>query len=138
MAALTRYDRDDFVPEMMRRFFRAAPWYESDGGDIRIDVAETERTYEVSAAVPGVKREDIQVSVDGNFVSITTETKSEREQKEGGRTLLRESYVGRASRSFTLGQEIDADKVKAKLEDGVLKLSMPKREGASARRIDIG
>ncbi len=138
MNSLTRYERDDFFPEMVRRLFRGTPWSEGGGGDIRIDVSETDKTYEVSAAVPGAKREDIQVSVDGNFVTISTETKSEREQKEGGRVLLRESYVGRASRSFTLGQEVDADKVKAKLEDGVLKLSLPKREGASARRIQIG
>ncbi|NLD54866.1 MAG: Hsp20/alpha crystallin family protein [Burkholderiaceae bacterium] len=137
MNALTRFDRDDFFPEMMRRFFRTAPWYEDGAGDIRIDVTENDKSYEVTAAVPGVKREDIQVAVDGNLVSISTETRSEREKSEGGRVLLKESHVGRASRSFTLGKEVDADKVKAKLEDGVLKLTLPKREGASSRRIEI-
>ena len=138
MNALTRFDRDDFFPEMMRRFFRAAPWYEDGAGDIRIDVSENDRVYQVTAAVPGVKREDIQVAVDGNLVTISTETRSEREKAEGGRVLLKESHVGRASRSFTLGNEIDAEKVKAKLADGVLELTLPKREGASARRIEIG
>jgi len=137
MNALTRFDRDDFFPEVMRRFFRASTWYEGGSGDIRIDVTETDKTYEVSAAVPGAKREDIDVSVDGNMVSISTETKSEREQSEGGRVLLKESYIGRASRSFTLGHEVDAEQVKAKLEDGVLKLSLPKRGGSSAKRISI-
>lgn len=136
MNALTRFDRDDFFPEVMRRFFRTAPWYES-AGDIRIDVTEDEKSYEVTAAVPGVKREDIHVAVDGNFVSISTETKSESEKSEGGRVLLKETQIGRASRSFTLGKEVDADKVKAKLEDGVLKLTLPKREGVTARRIEV-
>lgn len=136
MNALTRFDRDDFLPEVMRRFFSAAPWYEG-AGDIRIDVTENQRSYVVTAAVPGVKRDDIHVSVDGNFVSISTETKSETERSEGGRVLLKETHVGRASRSFTLGKEVDADKVEAKLEDGVLKLTLPKREGATARRIEV-
>ena len=136
----TRADRiDDMFPEMFRRFFRPAAWSESgDASEIRIDVTETDNAYEVVAAVPGAKRDDIQVSVDGNLISIAVETKEEKEEKQDGdRVLLKEFRYGRSSRSFTLAQPVDASAVVAKLDDGVLRLTLPKQEGAAARKIAI-
>jgi len=105
--------------------------------EIRIDVTERDKDYEVRAEIPGAKKEDIQVKVDGNFVSISAEVKKDTEEKSGGRVVVKETYYGSASRGFTLAHEIDTAKVVAKLEDGVLKLTLPKRQGGSGKAIEI-
>lgn len=104
---------------------------------IKIDVAEDQNAYTVHAEVPGVKKEDIQVTVDGAQVSISAEVKNEKEVKEGNRVLRNERYFGSVSRSFTLGQEIDDSAVSAKYVDGVLELVLPKRTVAKSKRIAI-
>ncbi|MGZ5130890.1 MAG: Hsp20/alpha crystallin family protein [Caldimonas sp.] len=138
MNALTRFERlDDFMPEFFRRFARPLALSEGAPAEIRIDVTENDKDYAVRAEIPGAKKEDIRVSVDGNFVSISAEVKREKEEKSGGRMLVKESYYGSAARGFSLPHEIDSKAVVAKLEDGVLKLTLPKREGAAARSIAI-
>jgi HSP20 family protein len=138
MNALTRFERfDDLMPELFRRFARPLTLAEAAPAEIRIDVTENDKDYLVRAEIPGAKKEDIRVSVDGNFVSIAAEVKKEREEKSGGRTLVRETYYGSASRGFSLAHEIDGKAVVAKLEDGVLKLTLPKHEGTAARAIPI-
>lgn len=138
MSALTRLeDFDDFFPQLFRRFSRFPRAMNEIPADIRIDVSETDKSYEVRAEVPGARKEDIHVNVNGNFVSISAEVKHEKEEKHGKRTLVSETYVGRISRGFTLDQEVDAKEVTAKLEDGVLKLNLPKRVGSGSRAITI-
>jgi HSP20 family protein len=139
MSALTRYDPiDRLFPELFRRVGWPARFAEEDSpGEIRIDVTEKDKDYEVRAEIPGAKKEDIRVKVDGNFVSISAEVKKDREEKSAGRVVLKETYVGSASRGFSLAHEIDAKGVVAKLEDGVLKLTLPKREGGGAKAIEI-
>jgi HSP20 family protein len=137
MNALTRFERlDDFLPDFFRRLSRPLALAESPG-EIRIDVTENDKDYQVRAEIPGAKKDDIRVQVDGNFVFIGAEVRKEREEKSGGRVLVKESYYGSASRGFSLAHEIDAKAVVAKLEDGVLKLTLPKREGTGARAIAI-
>lgn len=141
MNALTRLERfDDMFPELFRRWSRtwgvpeaAAP------ADIRIDVTEHDKEYQVRAEIPGAKKDDIRVSVDGNFVSISAEVKREKEEKEEktGRVLVRETYVGSASRGFSLSHEIDNSAVVAKLEDGILRLTLPKSQASAKRAITI-
>ena len=104
---------------------------------IRLDVDEDDTAYTVRAEIPGAKKEDIRVNVDGNFVSIAAEVKKEKEEKSGGRVLLKETYIGSSSRGFSLAHEIEPKGVVAKLEDGILKLTLPKREGAGSRTIEI-
>jgi HSP20 family protein len=87
--------------------------------------------------MPGAKKEDIRVTVDGNFVSVSAEVKREKEEKSKGRVLTRETYVGSSSRGFSLPHEIDDKAVSAKLEDGILKLTLPKRSDTGARPIAI-
>ena len=136
MNALTRLDRfEDLMPEFFRRISR--PLAIAEPGDIRLDVTENDRDYQVRAEIPGAKKEDMRVHVDGNFVSISAEVRKDKEEKSGGRVLVRESYYGRVSRGFSLAHEIDDKAVAAKLEDGVLKLTLPKREGSGARTIPI-
>jgi HSP20 family protein len=138
MSALTRMERfDDLFPELFRRLARPLALSEDTPGDIRIDITENDKDYQVRAEIPGVKKGDIRVTVDGNFVSIAAEVKKEKEDKSGGRVLVKETYFGSASRGFSLAHEIDAKAVIAKFEDGVLKLTLPKREGAASRSIAI-
>jgi HSP20 family protein len=139
MNALTRLERfEDMFPEVFRRFARPLQWSEASPGEIKIDVTENDKEYLVRAEIPGAKKDDIRVTVDGNFVSISAEVRQEKEDKsDGGRVLLKETYYGSASRGFSLASEIDDKAVVAKLEDGVLKLTLPKRASAAAKAIAI-
>ena len=138
MSALTRFDPiDQMFPDFFRRFALPMRLAEETPGEIRIDVTEKDKSYEVRAEIPGAKKEDIRVKVEGNFVSISAEVRKDKEEKSAGRVVLKETYYGSASRGFSLAHEIDAKAVVAKLEDGVLKLTLPKREGSSSRIIEI-
>lgn len=142
MTALTPLSRfDDLFSEFRRLLPSLAQGSEIMGmGDIRLDVEEKDKSYAVCAELPGVKKEDIRVEVDGNRVGIHAEIRrdaEEKDPKDKARVLTRETYRGSVSRSFTLPSEIDEAGVAAKLEDGVLKLTLPKREGARRRRIAI-
>ncbi len=103
---------------------------------IKMDVSEDDRNYTVKAEIPGVKKEDIHVNVEGNQVTIAAELKRESEQKEG-KSLRSERYFGQQSRSFALAQAIDDAGVEAKYADGVLVLTLPKKPNASSKKIAI-
>jgi HSP20 family protein len=141
MNALTRFERlDDMFPEMFRRMMR--PLATTSGfdapGEIRIDVSEDDKSYEVRAEVPGAKKEDIRVTVDRNYVSISAEVKRESEDKGGkGRSLVKELYYGSSARSFTLAHEVDEKAAQAKYDNGVLVLKLPKKLEASSRNLSI-
>lgn len=144
MNALTRLNRfEDLFSDMTRRLMRpeGPTGLGADGpGEIRVDVTETDKDYEVRAQVPGARKEDIRVSVDGNFVSITAEVKRESEEskgKKGERSLVRELYYGAASRSFSLAHEVDEKAAVAKFENGILKLCLPKKQEASSNVLKI-
>jgi HSP20 family protein len=139
MNALTRLERiDNLFPEMMRRWARPLQMLDDVDmpSDIRIDISENDKEYLVSAEIPGAKKEDIRVSIDGNYVSIAAEIKKELEEKHG-RTLTKETYHGTVSRGFTLGSDVDEKTAVAKLADGVLRLTLPKRQGSSSRLLKI-
>jgi HSP20 family protein len=138
MNALTRFERlNDFFPDLFRGFPRPLRLADDLPNDIPIDVSETDKAYEVRAEVPGVRKDDLRVTVNRNFVSISAEVKREKEEKQGKRVLLTETCTGSVSRSFTLEHEVDEKDVSAKLDDGVLTLTLPKREGSSSRTIAI-
>lgn len=102
----------------------------------RIDVAETDKTYVVYADLPGVSKDAIDVKIDGAQVSISA-TLASREAVEGETVLRSERYAGEMSRSFTLATELDEDAAVAKFENGVLELTLPKKQVAAARRLEI-
>lgn len=132
------YAIDEFFPEFFRRFARPFEASANMPGEIKIDVIENDNDYQVRAEIPGAKKEDIRITVDGNFVSISAEMKKEKEEKsKAGRVLLKETSYGSVTRGFSLASEIDDKGVVAKLEEGVLKLTLPKREGAAARQISV-
>ena len=104
---------------------------------IRIDVRETDGIYAVKAEIPGVSKEDIDVRIDGNQVTISAELKQEREEKAEGRLLRSECQYGYASRSFQLTDSVDESKADGKYKDGVLHLTLPKRAQAAQKRLAI-
>jgi HSP20 family protein len=104
--------------------------------EIRLDLKETEKAYMVHAEIPGVRKEDIDVSIDGSLVSIRAEVRREKEEK--GETMLRsERYYGAMTRSFTLATEVDEKAATAKYSEGVLELMLPKKPGGATRRLQV-
>ena len=125
----------DFEP--LFRYPRAAWRGAPESPEIRMDVCEDAKAYRVKAEIPGVKKEDIKVAIEGNQVSIGAEVKREKEVKQGETVVRSERYYGTQYRAFTLDTEIDAGKAEAKLDNGVLELVLPKKEGAAPRHLAI-
>jgi len=133
---------DPFALEPFEDSFRGLlrPWRDelAEGApQIRIDVSEVDDGYTVKADIPGVRKEDIDVRIDGPQVTIGAEIKQETEQKEKGRVLRSERRYGYASRSFTLGCDVDEAKADAKYADGVLELKLVKKAPTSSKRLTI-
>lgn len=140
MVNVTRYSPlDDALDNIFRGFFvrpvRAD--VQDTVAKFRVDIAENDKAYTVHAELPGVKKEDINVSVEGDEVAISAETKTESEVKDGARVLRTERYAGKLYRAFALGAPIDEAAVSAKYADGVLELTLPKKAAASVKRITI-
>jgi HSP20 family protein len=125
---------EDFFYMPRMPVFRAALPNEPE---MRVDMSENDNAYVVKAEIPGVKKEDIHVSIDGNEVSITAEMKKETEEKKGETLLRSERYYGRWSRSFTLGYAVDEAKAEAKYSDGVLMLTLPKKGGTAVKELAV-
>lgn len=118
------------------RDFRQSALQGQEAPPIRIDVAETDQAYTISAEIPGVRKEDIKVDIDGNRVAIAAERKRESEQQQGN-TVRSERHWGRQYRSFVLQTPVDDAKAQANYDDGVLKLVLPKKTDSSARRLAV-
>lgn len=136
MANIVRRDPFD---DLFRGFFVRPVdlWEGTETPSIRIDVAENADAYTVHAELPGMKKEDIHVQVDGDTVSLTAERKQEREVKEGERVIRTERTFGKVSRSFQLGHNLDETKASAKFADGVLELTLPKKLSSPTKRLTI-
>ncbi len=120
--------------------FRPAFVWESGASEpapIRFDVRETPTAYAVAAELPGAKKEDIHVEIEGNEVTISAETRREVEQKEGEKWLRTERHYGKVARRFALPQEVDETKAEAKFADGVLELTLPKKAAITGRKIAV-
>ena len=104
---------------------------------IKVDVKETDGGYTVQAEVPGVPKEDIHVSVEGNVVSLRAEVRQLDQKTEGEKVLRSERYYGSVARSFQLPADIDAAQAKAKYDNGILTLTLPKKLNNSSQRLNI-
>ena len=127
---------DPAINDLFRGLFRPVR-AERDAVSIKLDVAEKDGAYVVRAEIPGVTRDDIQVSIDGNQVTIGAEVKRETDRKDGERVLHIERYVGSAFRSFTLPAELDEAASAAKYENGVLELTLAKKPPMAGRKLTI-
>lgn len=125
------------VDDWMNRFLRTRRMPEVTNLDISIDVTESDQAYTVKAEMPGVKKEDITINIDGNFVSISAEVKRQAEERKDEKVLREERYYGAVSRAFTLPAEVDQAQAKAQYVNGVLELTLPKRVGVQARRLVV-
>ncbi|NII11095.1 Hsp20/alpha crystallin family protein [Oleiagrimonas sp. C23AA] len=138
LRSLSRVDLNSDFEDMFRNL-GARPWkYERDlAPELRMDVTESDKAYLVSVETPGVRKEDIDVAVDGNRVTITVETKRQREKKKDEEEVLTERYYGKSYRSFTLPSDVDEEHTEAHYENGTLQLMLPKKATSRSRRIDI-
>jgi HSP20 family protein len=146
MANVARFDPradvfGDIVDDLFKGFFVRPVSYDARGAleapRLKLDVTESNGAYLVSADLPGVKKEDIHVAIDGAQVTLSAEVKREKEVAEGERVLHVERSFGKVSRSFALPQELDETKAEAKFRDGVLELTLPKKAAAARKSITI-
>ena len=133
---------DPFSIEPMDEFFRGMmrPWRSElakQAPQIKLDVHEDETSYTVKAELPGVRKEDIDVRIDGNQVTISAEVKKESEEKKDKRVIRSERQYGYASRAFTLASDVDDNAAKAKIENGVLELTLPKKAKSSTKKVEV-
>jgi HSP20 family protein len=137
MTALTRFDPfEDAFPDLFKGFARMPRLWREGGMDLKLDVTEAEKQYKVKAEIPGAKKEDISVKVDGNAVTISAEIRKDTEEK-GERFVRQERYFGAISRSFTLGSAVDEKAAIAKYADGVLELTLPKKANDAAKQLTV-
>ena len=118
-----------WLPNLERR--EAAPV------QFRMDVSENEREYQVLAEMPGLKKEDISITISVNEVSVSAEVKQERDAKNNDTVLRSERYFGKIQRAFTLGHEVDQANAQAKYTDGVLQLTLPKKTAAALKKLAV-
>jgi HSP20 family protein len=139
MSNLTRYNPFDELFNEFSRGFWVKPLALPAETELKmkLDVKEDEKGYTVQAEVPGVKKEDIQVDIDGNQISVRAEVRKEKEEKKGEKTVYSERSYGMVSRSFTLPAEVDEKGAKAEYKDGVLNLVLPKKANGGGKRIAI-
>ena len=140
MTNLVTYDPflDTGFDELFRGFFKPV---RMEGPRtpvmIKLDVTETGDGYTIHAEMPGMKKENINVEIEGNEVTITGEVTREWEKKEGDKMLRSERYYGNVYRSFTLPHELDEAKSVAKYDNGVLELKLVRREGTTGRKLPV-
>ena len=134
MANITRFD--DLVDDLFNGFFVRPVAYQQVRG-VKVDVAEKNGAYTVTAELPGVRKEDIQVTIDGAEVTLSAEVKREKEVAKDERVLHIERAFGKLTRSFALPQEVDEAKAEAKFRDGVLELTLPKKAAAARKQVTI-
>ncbi|MBF6990023.1 MULTISPECIES: Hsp20/alpha crystallin family protein [Cupriavidus] len=139
MSNLRRYDPFSIEPlgdvlQSMLRNWRIAP---DTSLPFKVDVAESDASYTIAADLPGVKKEDINVTVDRGTVMISAKLERASEEREGDRVIRQERYSGSMQRAFTLGGNIDSDKIDASFQNGVLRLVLPKKDASPQQRVTI-
>jgi len=139
MATLTRYRPfDDTLEDFFKGFLVRPLAFEGPSApQVRVDVKEDDGAYTVYADMPGVSKDQINVTIDGNQVAISAEVKRNREDKQADKLVHAERYVGKVHRAFSLAQDVDETQAQAKYNDGVLELRLPKKAAVSARKLTI-
>jgi HSP20 family protein len=138
MNHLTTYDpfAESGIDDLFRGFFRPVR-VEKTPASIKMDVTEQNGAYLVKAEIPGVSKDDIQVSIEGNQVTIGAEVRREKDVKDGERVLRSERHYGSVYRGFTLPVEVDEAASEAKYENGVLQLKLVKKPANSGRKLTV-
>ena len=141
MLNITRFNP---LEDSLDNLFRGLPvWLPSPErraaapAQFRMDVTENDKEYQVLAELPGVKKEEISITINGNEVAVSVEVKQEKVVKNGDTVLCAERFYGTIKRAFSLGQEVDEASAQAKYTDGVLELTLPKKIAAAAKRVAV-
>lgn len=140
MANIARFDPLSEMDDLFKGWFLRPMRFDLENGErmpLKIDVTKTDDTYKVRAEIPGVAKDDISVTVDGNQVTISGEVRKEKEEKKGEEIVRSERYYGAVSRSFMLPHEVDESKVVAKSADGVLTLTLPMKSKSAVKKIAV-
>lgn len=139
MSNLTRYNPfDELFNEFSKGFWVKPLAFPAETElKMKLDVKEDEKGYTVQAEVPGVKKEDIQVDIEDDRVSLKAEVKREKQEKKDEKVVYSERTYGMVSRSFTLPTDVDAKGASAEYKDGVLNLTLPKKANGSAKRVPV-
>lgn len=130
---------DNFFDEMAPSFLMRPLHGDAlpSASQIKIDVNEKDDTFYVNAEIPGVAKEDIDLSITGDIISISAEIEQKDERKEGNRILRSERYFGSVSRSFQLPDKVKVDAAEASYENGILRLVLPKETGSERKKLEI-
>ncbi len=131
---------DRLFDDTFDRFFGTPAAAESAETALRrpsLDVAETEAGYNVAIDLPGVAKDDVKITIDGRRVSVSAQTQREESKKDGERVIYRERSSSSFARNFTLPEEVDQDASQAKLDNGVLTLSLAKKRAAAVKQLTI-
>jgi len=140
MRNLTRFEPLFTEPfeDLFRQMFKPVR-FELEGlpKDIRVDVQESDAAYTVKADLPGARKDDVRVEIDGALVTISAEAREEKEVKDQGKVIRSERYHGSLQRSFSLGHEIDEAAATAKFADGTLDLMLPKKATSAVKTLAI-
>jgi HSP20 family protein len=141
MVNITRFNP---LQDAFESFLRGVPAWQPDAETdtpapmrFRMDVTENDKEYQVLAELPGVKKEEISITISGNEVRVSAEVKHEKDVKNGETVLRAERYYGKIERAFSLGQEVDEATAQAKYNDGVLELTLPKKTVAAAKKLAV-
>lgn len=128
------------VENMFEDFFAPSLLSRGDTGALvspRLNVSENEKAFEIEAEMPGVAKEDVKVAIDNRRISIEGEAKRESAEKEGENIVYAERSTRKFARSFTLPADVDDAAAQAKLENGILRLTLPKKESSQAKKLTI-
>ena len=140
MANITRFDPMTEMDDLFKGWFLRPMRVDFENGNqmsLKLDVTKSDGVYTVKAEMPGVEKDDIKVTVDGNQATISGEVRKEKEEKAGKEVVRSERYYGSVSRSFMLPHEVDEDKVVAKSANGVLTLTLPMKTKATTKKISV-
>ena len=139
MANITRFSPfEDLLKDFGKGFWVKPYAFPAETNlEMKIDVKEDDKSFTVKADIPGVKKEDIHVDIDDDYVSLRAEVNKEKEEKKDEKLVYSERAYGMVSRSFTLPAAVDEKGAKAEYKDGVLQLTLPKKGDGSAKRIAV-
>jgi len=128
---------DDFFKDVAPGFYVKPLHGDPLPAQIKVDVKETPAAYTVEAEIPGVSREDIHVTIEGPVVTLRAEIRQMDGQSDGERVLRSERFFGSVARSFQMPQDLDESSAKAKYDNGVLRLTLPKKAAVAGQRLNI-
>jgi HSP20 family protein len=142
---MINYTRLNQVEDTFENLFRGVPVWRLPSSEtrapapapFRMDVTENDKEYKVLAELPGVKKDEISITINANEVVVSAEVKPEKDGKNGDTVLRAERYYGKIQREFAFDQEVDEATAQAKYKDGVLELTLPKKTVAAARRLAV-